>query len=171
MDYISIDIETTGLNHLICQTIEVAAVCVKDNRIVEPFFEMVLSHPEYTFDSVVPMLMHQRIFELIKAGKCEPSYGFHSAFGAWLRTVNWEGKLTLAGKNVAMFDIPFLLDLDSTLAIRHRVLDPGSMYVRSDDKEVPNTEECCKRALIAYDPNHTALGDALQVVELVRRGY
>jgi len=51
----------------------------------------------------------------------------------------------------------------------HRSLDPGSMYVREDDIDVPNLEECKRRSGI-FDNNlvsHDALDDAMDVALLV----
>lgn len=80
-------------------------------------------------------------------------------------------KVTVAGKNVAGFDIPFLpKELSKTF--RHKVLDPGSLYVNwATDDQAPNFEECKKRAGMTGPVAHDAREDAMDVILLLRKFY
>lgn len=82
--------------------------------------------------------------------------------------------LNVAGKNVGLFDIPFLENtIDnwiSDVKTRRRVLDPAILYTNStDDKELPNLEECKKRSGLFTDDRvtHVALDDAEDVAILI----
>ena len=84
-----------------------------------------------------------------------------------------EVAVTAAGKNFAGFDKPFLLKLPrftDLIRLHHRSLDPGSMWVRSDDNKVPSTKECMRRADIPDAVAHTAIEDAIMVCRLIRAG-
>jgi hypothetical protein len=78
--------------------------------------------------------------------------------------------ITLTGKNAASFDLRFLRRLDGwrRLPFSHRLIDPGSLYLRPTDNGVPNTEECLKRAGIDKEVSHDALDDAYDVCKLIR---
>ncbi len=79
-------------------------------------------------------------------------------------------KITIAGKNAAGFDIPFL-PKSITSCFHHRTIDVGSMYLEDGDEVVPNLAECLKRAEIDKEVSHCALEDAMDVVRLVRKNY
>ena len=87
----------------------------------------------------------------------------------WLKEHHYEGPVTVAGKNAASFDIPFLKEQygrDYGLKFRHRVLDPTSMYVQPDDDAPPSLNTCLgsrpdRRSRIALD-------DAIDVVNVIR---
>lgn len=77
-------------------------------------------------------------------------------------------KITVAGKNVAGFDIPFL-SKQVRDRFRHRVLDPGSLYVDwSFDKAVPDFGTCKRRAGILTPVAHDAREDAMDVIRIFR---
>lgn len=80
-------------------------------------------------------------------------------------------RITVAGKNVAGFDIPFLPDQISR-KFRHKVLDPGPMMMDwTIDEDVPNFEKCKKRAGITTPVAHDAREDALDVIRCLRTFY
>lgn len=97
-------------------------------------------------------------------------------FKMWL----WENKLKVnekiipAGKNFFGFDINFIEKIDKlkSLKFSHRALDPTALFMLQEDKSPPALDECAKRAGIEFkaDGYHTALSDALMVVELIRKG-
>jgi oligoribonuclease (3'-5' exoribonuclease) len=81
--------------------------------------------------------------------------------------------VTFAGKNFAGFDAQFLKALpnfEDYIRIRHRIIDPGPMYLREDDDGVPNSKTCYERAGIVSEVAHTALEDAKDTVQVVRHG-
>jgi hypothetical protein len=77
---------------------------------------------------------------------------------------------TLAGKNVASFDLHFM-PADVKQLFGHRCLDPGSMYVRYDDVKIPDQSECLKRAGLPSLVTHDAYEDNIQVIKLIRNYF
>lgn len=78
-------------------------------------------------------------------------------------------RITVAGKNVAGFDIPFLPKEIKSL-FKHKVIDPALFYVNFDmDTELPSLDECKKRAEIFTPVAHDAREDAMDVIRLVRK--
>lgn len=81
-------------------------------------------------------------------------------------------KITIAGKNVAMFDMPFLnkklKKKWGDITILHRVIDPAILYYMPGDKTLPDSATCLQRAGLSGEVAHTALEDAIMVVKLVR---
>lgn len=81
-------------------------------------------------------------------------------------------KVTVAGKNVAGFDIiPFLPQVIRD-CFRHKVLDPGTLFVNWEiDNQVPNFEKCKQRAGLTTPVAHDAREDAMDVIRLLRKFY
>lgn len=197
MRFVSIDIETTGLDPETCEVLEIGAVI--DNPAVRleklPTFRYRILRKSYKGEPYA-LSMHADLLRDL-ATKERNTFpfrghsgalwakdwyglecGFPRHFADWLRSWGIDPtKFVAAGKNFAHFDEPFLKKIKGTEPINwhHRILDPGSMYVRPDDEFVPDTLECCRRAginpgNIPGDP-HTAIHDALVIVELIRRGF
>lgn len=83
-------------------------------------------------------------------------------------------RVIAAGKNFGAFDLQFikqLPNLDRFVRFHHRILDPGSMYARLDDSQIPMLKECLERAGFDDDVPHHAVEDAKLVVKLIRRNY
>lgn len=81
-------------------------------------------------------------------------------------------KVTVAGKNVAGFDLRFLKtkikDWEQIFFLS-RTFDPAVLYLDyKKDTELPDLKTCMERANIAGEVAHTALEDALTVVKLIR---
>lgn len=96
---------------------------------------------------------------------------------SWFRDLGFE-RVTLAGKNVASFDMSFLeahaLEYISTpLKYNRRLLDVGTLwYSPSVDGDVlPNSSAVFKRAGVTHDVTHTALQDALDVAYSIQKFY
>lgn len=76
------------------------------------------------------------------------------------------GKITFAGKNVANFDIPFILNFLgknwNETPISYRTLDPAVLYMKPNDVDIPRLDECMRRAGGCWDDTkaHTAEYDA-----------
>lgn len=80
-------------------------------------------------------------------------------------------KITVAGKNVAGFDIPFLTK-ELSRHFRHRVLDPGPLFVDwAKDESVPDFKTCKERAGMSGEVVHCAREDAMEVITMLRRFY
>jgi hypothetical protein len=90
----------------------------------------------------------------------------------WLGSFGYTGRIVAAGKNFASFDLQFLKRLwpGECGMFHYRSLDPMMLFVRPDDEEPPNTEECLKRAGLPSTVTHDAVDDARNVVALIRAG-
>ena len=189
MKYVSIDIETTGLNHDICNILEFAAV-VDDLSIQAPLdnlpkFQTYIMQDHYVGEPYA-LGMHAEIFKKIanwqKAGirVCSPSdllprfHTFLTSLAGYTPDEYGIVKIKVAGKNFGYFDSKFLEKLphhNLLVKFHHRILDPAVLYFDPEDVELPNTELCMYRAGIGGEVQHTALEDAMTVVKLLRYKY
>lgn len=207
MRYISIDIETTGLDPNKHEVVEVGAV-IDDLSVQAPLEELptfhcyVLSHTgNYTVDPYCAFL-HQALFNKIakngkypdKEGKFVLRDSVADRFETWLlangfgkaKDTNIAGvrngvivedrpKFTPAGKNFGSFDFQFLKRMGfghDRFRIHHRALDPAVLYFDPlTDSELPNLQTCMDRAGIEDTVDHTAVGDSLQVIKLLRHKF
>lgn len=199
MKYVSLDLETTGLdrfNHVIT---EFAMVIddLKNPRPVEtlPAITAYVGHDGDLVWQLPAMIMFKdRLEEYSKAEKvCVkdvvarilsflPAFMIDnfakksqdSAFNAVEELK--KQKVTFAGKNFASFDKGFLSELpfseDLMGIMHHRSIDVGTLYFDPKiDDVIPSTEECKKRAGLKGKVAHKALDDALDVVRLIRSKY
>jgi DNA polymerase III epsilon subunit-like protein len=178
MKYVSIDIETTGLNPETCQVIEFGAV-IEDTNTNTPLNELPSFHRYVQHDSycgeAYALSMHQKIFERIAKkpdgfNYCKPNH-LLTQFDNWLEDNKVVGKINVAGKNFAAFDLQFLKKLNwfDQLSLSHRFIDPAMLYVDfRHDGGVPNLQTCLDRAGISETVAHTAVEDALSVINLIR---
>jgi len=190
MKYVSIDIETTGLNHDICNVIEFAAI-VDDLKVQAPLeklprFQTYILQDHYVGEPFA-LAMHAETFRKIanwqKTGAivCTPAdllprfQTFLTSLCGYAPDHKGITKINVAGKNFGNFDSKFLEKLphhNICVRFHHRMLDPGTLYFDpNEDNEVPSTEVCMKRAGIQGDVKHTALEDALNVIKLLRHKY
>lgn len=164
MKYISIDVETTGLDWDHCQILEIGAVYDDTDK---PFQEAKLFSEVARMDAIrgEPYALQMNA-HIIRASMKRGIYNLTAAFGSWLG----EGKTTPAGKNFSSFDARFLETGGFDMSrLRHRVLDPGSMYAMSTDAQPPDLKTCCLRAgFEPFGPAHRGLPDALTVCRLIR---
>jgi DNA polymerase III epsilon subunit-like protein len=174
--FVSVDIETTGLDPETCQTIEVGAVIADWNDPSETQeFHCYVLYPQYKGDPYA-LSMHPHIFRRIATN--EEGYNYCPAehvmyeLHTWLIThFGHRGPYTVAGKNFAGFDKKFLDKLPQTgeTIFHHRVLDPGCMFWNPlTDERPPNQTDCLVRAGIPSEVTHNALEDARQVVKLIQ---
>lgn len=179
--YVSIDIETTGLDFHRCDVLEIGMVV--DDWVTPvrdlPTFHCYVKHTElhgqpYAFS------MHPEILRRIAIE--EPGYQYLSeaevgpAVAKWLDANGIDSKnVTGAGKNFATFDLRFLERLVSFrhwVKFHHRVIDPAMLYWQPEiDETLPNMETCLKRAGITKRVGHKAVEDARDVVWLIRSAY
>lgn len=178
MKYISMDIETTGLDESFCQILEIGAIIANTNLAEEEDFPAFCCR--FYYDKVIgePYALHMHA-EIIKDMETRPiSYrylhpdSFWHYFTSWLEN-NLRGKATLAGKNLGSFDLRFLRKLPrwNENQFSNRVLDPGTLYFDPDtDTCLPDLKTCLKRAAIEFDPLclHSSLVDARMVINLIR---
>lgn len=194
MKYLSIDIETTGIGRPKCDIIEFGAIFddLRNQRPIAslPRFHCYFLPPEGETYCGEPyaLSMHPLIFRRI-ADREKPydyvsprKFGFR--FKQFLLSCGYileKDSITInaAGKNFAAFDLQFLdekTDLSKHVGIRHRIIDPSILYIKKDDEALPGTKECKeRRKLLTGDTataevSHTAIDDAIDVINLVRTG-
>ena len=183
MKYVSIDIETTGLNSKNCDIVEFGAV-LDDLDTRQPLNKLPVFHAYFTRDSYVgepyALSMHKEIFyriaKKVPGYRYLEPYSFGAVFKQFLIDNGYEctgDKVTInaAGKNFGAFDLPFLnnqSNYDEHIRTRHRILDPGILYYKRGDDKLPDTFTCLKRASIDGEVMHTAVEDAFDVIKLIR---
>jgi len=183
MKYISIDIETTGLNPDYCNVIEFAAVIddLENQRPLGelPKFQRYVMHNLYTGEPYA-LAMHSNIFKkLAKPSEHKDCEFVHHTqlleeFRIFLTRHGYifvnAPKVVVGGKNFAGFDRKFLEKMPGwdNISWHHRNLDPAMLYTTAFDKEPPSMQTCLQRAGLSDVVAHTALEDALSVVQLLR---
>lgn len=178
--YVSIDIETTGLDWTVCQTIEIGAVIDDWVSPVDelPTFNCYIHHKIFRGQPHA-LSMHAGIFRAIATGDTDvPIFKpdkVADEFCWWLGSNDLYPEtenLVVAGKNFAAFDRNFLDLLPhwaNNVRMKHRFIDPGSLYYRPGIDDVPpDTEECLRRAGLTPHVSHKALVDAFDIVHLIR---
>lgn len=181
MRYLSIDIETTGLNEEKHQILEFAAVLAEttNDTLVEdlPFFHTRIFWSELIGDPIALAMNANLIKEMPK--KREPGYLFISELGQeflnWLsKYIKEDDKISIGGKNFGSFDRRFLnkVVMWNWKKFHHRYLDPAICFYNQKDAVLPDISTCIERAGIDWDKNklHNALEDARLVIQLLRVG-
>lgn len=196
MKILYVDLETTGLNPVHDQVLEIGMVIddLMNQKPLDqlPTFSGLIYRERYSGHPYALALNHK----LLKAiADRVPTVNFYTDddilpyMCEWLDD-NWlpislnsltPYSLNLGGKNVAKFDVPFLktllgIEQDQPLTIgkysvKQRAVDPGMLYLRYDDDCVPDLNTCLERAGIAKRTQHTAIDDCLLVAELIRKRY
>ena len=188
MRYISIDIETTGLHRENDQIIEFGAILEDTNNPLSyedsSKFHVYLKYDRYS-GGAYALAMNQKIFDILAKNKDSdiiPSEELIPKFMGWLSLYLVYGSFTVAGKNFRDFDYEFLINhyryqnvewtWDKCIKTERRVLDPAVLFWNPlEDKKLPSQDECLVRAGIDGKVDHTALGDAWQVIQLLRTKY
>lgn len=186
MNYISIDLETTGLNPQTCQILQFGAVFDSFSRPLEkaPILNLLLAADTY-YGEPYALSMHSDIFKILAQKKLGSailrgrevqvikSTNLVEVFVYWLTNCGWPiPKIVCTGKNFATFDLRFLQQYDwDRVNMSHRIIDVGTMYLCQTDTEPPSTKECLGRAGLPETITHDAVDDALQVCQLIRRHF
>ncbi|WP_052346031.1 3'-5' exonuclease family protein [Hymenobacter swuensis] len=189
MRYISLDLETSGGNPLRHQILELAAV-VEDTRHLRPlpelpYFRRVVQHPELTGTAGALALNAGLLQELARKEPnpelCTPQELLPQLRGFLLAQGFKSDKkdcvaVTMAGKNIASFDLGFLRELPgygTLMRAEPAMLDPAAFYLNwRKDTRLPTMQICKARA--GFEDTtvaHQALADALDVVQLLRPFY
>lgn len=186
MKYVSVDLETTGLDESYCQILEFAAVIGDTTDFCTPVEEFPSLTYRFYYDRVIgdPYALHLNRGLLNDMVSRPSSYLYINIDSLWSSFANWldtqkfaiEGKVMLAGKNVGSFDRRFLNKVPrwDWRRFHHRYLDPAHYFFKPlTDAVLPDTKECIKRSGINWEDFrlHTALNDARLVVELLRKGF
>lgn len=179
MNYVSIDIETTGLDPDKDMILEIGAVAMPS----VDMFRVLIVEKRYTVSPFI-MNMHRELFEEIRTldGSELPGHDgtrnialacsrdeAEGLFTDWLdRHRGPSGKVVAAGKNFHGFDNRFLRRFGIQDGIfHHRALDPAMFYLRPDDITPPSLAQCLERAGLDPQVSHRALDDAMAVVSLL----
>lgn len=96
-DYIVFDLETTGLSCKTCEIIEISAIKIKNNNIIDTFSE--LAKPSGSIDPVAQRINKITENDLEKADKIE---------NVMKRFLKFIGEKKLVGYNINNYDIPIL---------------------------------------------------------------
>ena len=189
MRYVSLDLETSGPHPQRHQVLELAAV-IEDSRrplpLAElPAFRRVVRHPEYVGTAGALALNARLLVELAdktpNSELCTPDellpqlreflllHGFRPDRNGCVA-------VTMAGKNVASYDLGFLKELPGYGALVRAdpaMLDPAAFYLNwRKDSRLPSMSICKARARFDdHEVAHEALADALDVVRLLRPFY
>ena len=196
MIYISMDLETTGLDAENCQILEFGAVLEDTNNILPledlPTFHCYLKHPGGNISgNIFALNLNAKIIENLKNEKeLKDQYQYlkpdelADSFLAWCKIQGLEIKetngnfhttITVAGKNFAGFDRKFLDKVpgfSKKIRMRQRVLDPAILFTRwHEDDAPPSLDECNARIGHTVPVFHDAVNDSLDVIRLLRRSY
>ncbi len=180
LPYVSIDIETTGLDPATCQVLEMGAVLDDWRTPIDQLqtFRKILVHPVVTGNPYAMALNANLLVQVANPQQtplfCHPEH-LGVQFAQWL-TANGIDPMGVqaAGKNFASFDAQFLLRVPGFIKhvkFRHRVLDPAILFWHPlEDERLPDSKTCYERAGMDGKVAHSAVEDALAVVRLVRMG-
>lgn len=189
MRYISLDLETTGGQPQRHQILELAAVVEDTKKLLPlaqlPAFRRVVRHPEYV-GSAGALALNARLLQELARKDHNPELCTPAELLPQLREfLVLHGfrpdkhdcvSVTMAGKNVASFDLGFLRELPgygTLVRAEPAMLDPAAFYLNwRKDSRLP-TMQICKARAGFKDTNvaHEALADALDVVQLLRPFY
>jgi hypothetical protein len=192
---LAFDVETTGLDVLNDQVLEIGAV-VDDITpagnlpplAALPTFRMAVRHGRIR-GTPSALAMNAGLIARIARGECvAPQY---AAFQFRQFVSHHFGKdcPVVAGKNVWKLDVPMMTALmheagvvpgshpggrhEVTFAdsIDHRALDVGPMFARPSDRRPPGLDECVRRAggdPAVFAPDHDPVQDCLKVLFCIR---
>lgn len=166
IDFVSIDIETTGTDPNKHDILEVA--CVKFVQGVKTdVLHLMVHYPGHIRvweDDTLLFHLRQNRIEYFLRNTAKVELVKHE--NVWHQmNCFFGGKVWVGGKNFAAFDLGFIRRLPGYTPgiIRSRSLDLGNLMIYPDDTGVPDTKECYKRLGVADEVAHTALEDAILV--------
>jgi DNA polymerase III epsilon subunit-like protein len=185
--YVSIDLETTGLDPDYCQILEFGAVIDNWHSPVEelPRFHRYIKpthdHDGQPFVYGQPYALALNAEILKRLASNDPALqiiaegDLGQQFAAWLVEHKIDPKrVNASGKNFASFDLQFLRhcpEFSEHVTFRHRSIDPAVLFWRPDtDDALPDTKTCLTRADLEGRVAHTAVEDCISVIQLIRRG-
>jgi hypothetical protein len=196
MKYISIDLETTGLDPNNHQVLEIGAIIEDTNNIKSfedsPKFSCIVYQPTI-IGAPYALAMNARILgiigtyqEFLKGIEKDVYRKLHNIlhpnevglyFRRWLDENDIkEMRINCAGKNFGSFDKLFLNNLphmNEYVGFRSRIADPAILYVDwENDLTLPNLNDCKKRCgIIDTEVSHKAIEDAWDVILCLRPAY
>lgn len=171
-EYVSIDIETTGLNPDTCQVLEIAMVYDdRSKRVKEcPFWHSILKQ-DWIVGEPNALTMNQKLLEIIANGGGDSVRIAMESALRWCQSRVAKGLLHPLGKNVASFDWQFLKRLPGfpVKFFSHRMCDIGSLYATADGMKSQSelSGQLAEEFEIPGKP-HEALYDARMSLALAR---
>jgi len=174
MKYISLDIETTSLIPKEENILQIAMV-YEDTEVSDPVeclphLCLFIGRETYTGQSYA-LGLNGWIFDYVSGRKKDAS--IHPVVDApewegvaleWLNNIS-TGRLNVAGKNVAGFDMQFMPESIKS-KFRHRAIDVGSVFVDWSKETLKSLGEITGREVA-----HDALEDARDVIRALRTTY
>lgn len=183
MKYVSIDLETTGLDEKKCQILEFGAAFEDEvSHIAElKTFRRIIIRRKIKGEPYALWLNAELIKQISDYNPINSPRNLFCRedellpqFAAWLTAVGVNPmNVVAAGKNFAKFDLQFINRLPwygARIKFHHRIVDPTGYYILPTDVEPPNTQTCLKRAGLPEFVAHKAVDDALDVIRLQRHG-
>ena len=176
MKYVSIDIETTGLDIKRDQVLMVAMI-VEDTekklpREELPTFACLVSHDRY---AGAPFALWLNGWILEALAKNDQSK--YPIYEDWVtRALEFlekhfpNQKVVPAGKNVGSFDLQFFPSVLRQKFI-HRAIDPGSVWFDWKKDKPESLDDLKKKLDIPGAVTHDAVDDAWDVIQVLRKAY
>lgn len=184
MKYVSIDLETTGLDNKGPEKILQISMIVEDTNNLKPLdqlphFTAFIKQSEITGEPYA-LAMNYWILDIISGRKENntnyPIISLKELYAQASEFLNehfpkGSGKIPFAGKNVAMFDYNFLPS-GLQKRVSYRIIDPTSMFIDwKKDEKPPGLGEIKKRLGLEEVVTHDAFDDALDVIKILRTQY
>lgn len=200
MKYLSIDIETTGLNPETSQILQIGII-LEDTNNPLPFDKIPKLNLIFRSSEIKGSLKALTINAELIARICmyeESDYAIRSSMeknlnaiftdeefatsqitywlieNGFVPSTNGQITINVAGKNFGFFDKRFLEKLPGfkQIQIRSRILDPSILYVDwKNDSTLPSLKQCKERAEIEGEVTHDAIDDAWDVILTLRKFY
>lgn len=179
--YLTVDVETTGLNPLSCQILE---ICVIYDNIPGstkiaiknlPRYHRIIKHDRLTIEQGAASMNWKRIDWILngieyegRPGEIKPD-DLDDELTAWVRRYfpDPAKPICLAGKG-PQFDVEFMRRAGVTIPFHRRFLDPTMLYFDPKvDSVPPGLKLCCDRIGLTLNA-HNAADDAEAVIALIR---
>lgn len=191
MKYISLDIETTGLDESYCQVLSIGAI-IEDTSKELPLKMMPKFHCYIYHDKIVgqpyALNLNKNIIEILSKNKpdcmagyinyndeiiiAEPTAAVHMFMNFLADNEINISDFIVAGKNFNAFDKKFLETLPNWKLYfkpHRRVLDPATSLTLKTDTVPPDLKTCLERVGIFKEVAHDAVEDAFDVVQVLRK--
>lgn len=194
MKFVAIDIETTGLDPKLDQILQFGAVIADTEKgILDRFqcnfvYERIRGNPyaisnmSVNHELIMAMdgILKTDMSELSKHNDMNPRNiildttrldTYQSQFEGWYNRFLTENDIiktpSYAGKNIAMFDLPFIWGAGIKLKARHRLLDPAILYYQEGDETLPDHQTLLQRVGVEKKVAHSAVEDAEDIANLI----
>lgn len=180
MRYISVDLETTGLDTNKCQIVMASFVLEDTERPEVPLEELkhctaLIRHENYYWESYA-LNMNQwivnHLYEKFTPFKVLTPEDWENEVLKYLFQIDYrqERKFTLAGKNIGGFDSKFL-PKSILNRCHYRYIDVGSVCIDWSKDKVGSLSDLKNERGLGKEVTHNAYYDALDVIKILRTTY